>query len=224
MRVEGCILTPDGTAVKQKTSMKYFGSLLTNDGSIGAELNRRLGLARADFRKLQTVWSHANLSSRRKVRIFDACIATKLLYGLASACLTQAERRRLAGFHARCIRKIIGVVPSYYSRVPNSTVLLRARTCCLSRRLLREQCLLFGKIAKHPDTDPVRYAIFLPNTTDLRPSGAPRKVGRPRMQWSTSILKALQAIVPDPLKLQSLLGRAVKLSIFSEAIRKHFAV
>ena len=82
----------------------------------------------------------------------------------------------------------------------------------------------FWKLAKRPDEDAVRNAIFLPNTTDLRALGAPRKVGRPRMEWATSILKALQTIVPDPCDLQSLLGRAVKLSVFNEAICKHFAV
>ena len=44
------------------------------------------------------------------------------------------------------------------------------------------------------------------------------------MEWATSILKTLQSIVPDPYNLQGLLWRAVKLPIFSEVIRKDFAV
>ena len=36
--------------------------------------------------------------------IFDSCVVTRLMYGLQSAWLNQAERRRIDGFHARCLR------------------------------------------------------------------------------------------------------------------------
>ena len=109
------IIKPDGTPVKSKQSMLYLGVLLSADGRLGSEFGRRLGLAQADFRILQKVWAHASISTSRKLRIYDACIVNTLTYGLHTGWLITAERRRLDGFHARCLRKIIGVLPSDYS-------------------------------------------------------------------------------------------------------------
>ena len=58
--------------------------------------------------KLQRVWRHARLSIQRKL----SC-------GLSTACLTQTDRRSLDGFHARCLRKLLRIAPSYFSRVSN---------------------------------------------------------------------------------------------------------
>ena len=100
--------------------MVYLGSLLSSDGKIMTEINRRLGMARKDFEVLQRIWKHTTLSQAWKVRIFEACILSKLVYGLVTAVLNKLERRRLDGFQARCIRRILKVPPSYYSRISNA--------------------------------------------------------------------------------------------------------
>ena len=111
VRTEVVIRRPDGEKVETKERMVYLGSFLAADGRISSELNRRLGLARHDFETLKTIWSHSALSTSRKIVIFDACVMSKLLYALYTACLNQAERRRIDGFHARCLRTILKVAP-----------------------------------------------------------------------------------------------------------------
>ena len=91
VRTEAVIRKPDGDTIATKQSILYLGSLLASDGRIGSELNRRLGMAKADFDQLRLVWSHSSMNTKRKVQIFDACISAKLLYGLHAACLNQAE-------------------------------------------------------------------------------------------------------------------------------------
>ena len=44
--------TPTGEPVPKKDRLKYLGSLLSNDARVGAELNHRLGAARAEYDKL----------------------------------------------------------------------------------------------------------------------------------------------------------------------------
>ena len=53
-------------------------------------------------------------------------IVQKLLYGLEGAWINAAGKRKLDGFHARCLRKVLGVPHAYYSRVSNAEVLRRA--------------------------------------------------------------------------------------------------
>ena len=76
------IATPDGTNIEEKPSMEYLGTVLHADGSNDHELNRRIGMAKADFLKLSKVWSHSSCTWPKKVRIFSALIESKLLYTL----------------------------------------------------------------------------------------------------------------------------------------------
>ena len=68
MRMNATIRKPDGEAIKVKERMVYLGSMLAADGRIYSELNRRIGQAKADFDKLKQVWSHSNMSTKRKLR------------------------------------------------------------------------------------------------------------------------------------------------------------
>ena len=128
VRCENTIRKEDGALVKTKNSMVYLGSLLSNDGCIGSELARRSGMAQCGFQTLRRVWSHSNLTRRRKTDIFSACILIKPMYCLHTAYLNRAERRKLNGFQARCLRQIIGVLPSFISRVSNADVLGKQRS------------------------------------------------------------------------------------------------
>ena len=66
-------------------SLVYLGSLLCDNGSIGLELNRHLGAARAEFETLSRVWNHAVLRKSEQIQIFEACVISKLLYCLHTA-------------------------------------------------------------------------------------------------------------------------------------------
>ena len=117
------------------------------EGSVGSDVNRRLGLARADFSALSRVWKHSSLPVGQKFRIFNACVISQLMYGLHTAWLKKAELGKLDAFQARCLRMIVGSPHSLYSRVPNTDVLSRARTKKLSAMLLYKQLTLLHKIA-----------------------------------------------------------------------------
>ena len=93
--------------------------VLDATGSVSSELNRRLGLARSDFKNLEKVWKHANSPQHRKIVIFDICVGSQLLYCLHTGWLNKAKLRKLDGFHARCLRKILSIPHPFISRVSN---------------------------------------------------------------------------------------------------------
>ena len=176
-----------GVDMEQKSSLTYLGALLDESGRIHSELSRRLGMATADYKALAAVWGHANVSHQAKYRIYMACIAAKLLYGLQSAWLTQVQRKKLDAFHARCLRKILRVPHSYYSRVSNKTVLGMVHSFPLSRFLLEQQLLLFGKIYRRPLEDVSRRLVFNGPSDELRISTFKRARGRPRLNWAAEV-------------------------------------
>ena len=183
------ILNASGAPVACKSSIAYLGTRLAADGRIGSELSSRIGAAGQDFKVLNAIWAHSTLSRTRKLRIFNACIVSKLMYSLFAGCLNKCERRRLDGFHARCLRKIYRVPPAYVSRVSNAAVFAMAGQRPLSDNLMKRQMLFMGQLARRPDEDPVRRSVFEPAGFDLRPPSGPRRRGRPRQSWGSMVMR-----------------------------------
>ena len=205
VRTHAVLRKPDGEIVNAKERMVYLGSTLAADGKIGSELNRRLGLARNDFDKLKTIWSHSGLPTWRKIAIFDACVVSKLLYSLHTACLNKVERRRIDGLHARCLRSIMRVAPAFYSRVSNATVFRWADSKTASFQLSQQQLLYLGKIARRDQDDPARACIFKPGTLELRELDSKRRVGRPRLEWGSEVQRRAVQLAGSSQELNDIL-------------------
>jgi len=194
IRCEAAFYKPDGAPIDQKDSIVYLGSLLDKAGNIGSELNRRLGMARSDFKQLAKVWKHACLSLDKKLQIFEACIVAKLLYCLHTAWLNAADLRKLDAFQAQCLRNIAGIPHSYISRVSNKSVLETCKHPKMSSKLHYRQMILMHKVAQLPDEDVTRQIVFEPSSFELLAPASPRKRGRPRNCWNNQVFNmAIQA-------------------------------
>ena len=156
----GSLKRPDGSYFEDCSSLQYLGALLTCDGRVDSELSRKLGLARADFRQLCQLWSHSNVSLKDKIKFFNALILSKLRYGLATIWLTTAQRRRLDGFAARCLRVILRIPASFVSRISNAEVLRRAASKPFSQQVLKHQLCLLRRAALAEDGHPLRKDTF----------------------------------------------------------------
>ena len=83
------LFSPDGEEIQHKDSFKYLGSMLCNFGKTGTELSCRLGAAQKEFNSLCRVWSHASISNDKKLRAFEACVVSNLMYCLDTLWLTR---------------------------------------------------------------------------------------------------------------------------------------
>ena len=98
-------------------------------------------------------------------------------------CLPIAARRRLDGFHAKCLRRICGIPPSFISRVSNVDVITRAGCSMkLSSRIRVQQLVLAGRCAAAPVGTPMREAL---QQSVGRPGH--RNRGRPRTTWAADV-------------------------------------
>ena len=192
VRTEACIVKPDGTQVTNKDGIIYLSSLLSAGGRITSELGRRLGLAQSDFNALERVWKHATLIRKRKIQIFNACVCTKLSYGLFSAAMTATEQRRLDGFQARCLRRILKIAHAFYSRISNKTVLRLAGEVPLSEKIVEHQQQYLAKLAARDDTDPARRCVFQAGNSNMKEQTEKLRKGRPRMSWIAGLTKRMQ--------------------------------
>ena len=150
---------------------------------------------RGEFQTLCRVWNHAVLPKAEKIRIFEACVLSKLLYCLHTAWLNKAELRRLNAFQAKCFRKILNIPHSFVSRISNKIVLEQSGRQEISSILTYRQLVLFGKIAALPSTDVRRQCVFSGQTLRPRIVEQPQRRGRPKNSWGSKVYKLATAVV-----------------------------
>ena len=146
---------------------------------------------RALCRTLNELWAHANMSRKWKLQIFNACIISKVMYALKSLCLLKNDKMRINAFHCACLRKIVGVLPSYYSRVTNESILTTSCQVRLSVQLENRQMRLFEKIQTLPISSPLRILVC-DNVGNPKDWACRRSRGRPRQRWSQSVYKLIK--------------------------------
>ena len=130
----------------------------------------------------------------------------KLLYGLEGAWVNAAGKRKLDGFHARCLRRILKISPAYISRVSNSFVLQQLSAIPLSSTLLERQLLYFGHVARSDNNSSLRKALFHGHGLELRQ--AVLKQGRPRDTWGKKIFHEVLHMCGDLQQMAYLLSVA----------------
>ena len=60
----------------------YLGSTITDNLSLDAELNKRIGKAATTLGRLATrVWENPKLTTKTKMAVYNACVVSTLLYG-----------------------------------------------------------------------------------------------------------------------------------------------
>ena len=150
------------------------------------------------------VWAHTNISSKRKLDVFNACVISKLMYCLDTEWLNEAERRKLDAFHARSLRQIAGIKASYYSRISNGVVRGVFGVTKLSHTLLHHQLKLLGKIARQDDSNILRRIVFEDGSIDLRPLSSKRRRGRPRKAWAPELYAIAKRIAVTSQNLKNL--------------------
>ena len=101
----------------------YPGTHMSAKGNPHFELSTRITSITTTLHKLVLFWKKAPVSTTRKLRVHDAIIIRKLLYGLESASLTDAGYTRFDAFQIKALRKMLGITHSYHSHVSNEVVM-----------------------------------------------------------------------------------------------------
>ena len=170
-----------------------LGATLFKTGSVSSELNRRLGAAWKEFCKYSLAWKHTSIHAERKIEVFQSFITSKVMYSFSTVWWNKAERRRLNGFQARCLRRILNIPAAFVSRISNKTVLSKSGQLPYTCQLLRHQLLWFGKVGRAPNDDFTRKLTFQNDTVISATSLLMRRKGRPNDEWATCLYNSISA-------------------------------
>ena len=99
----------NGGDIKRSSYFCYLGSIVTENGSTSREVNVRIQKARGSFSKLRKVWLSKSLRTDIKIRIFNGCVKSVLLYGCETWLVTNEIQRKIQSFVNRCLRYILRI-------------------------------------------------------------------------------------------------------------------
>jgi hypothetical protein len=112
----------------REKAAEYLGTILTDAANNGVETNNRISKATWTANELGIFWNKANTTTKWKLRVFEAIIKSRLLYGLEKIQLTQPEQQPLNAFQMKGLIRILHIPPSSVDRTwTNQTVLERLK-------------------------------------------------------------------------------------------------
>ena len=118
------IITIDEYELDAVHQFTHLGSTITDNLSLDAELDKRIGKAATTLARLTTrVWINLKLTTKTKMAVYNACVISTLLYGSETWTTYARQERRLNTFHMRSLRRILAI--SWQDKVTNSDVLSR---------------------------------------------------------------------------------------------------
>ena len=152
MRVE----YSDGTQVPEKSQAVHLGAVITKKFEYQPELNHRIAATARVMKSLNKLWLSARVSTKWKIRVFDAVCVAKLSYGLETLPITPKTCKKLDSFYYKSLRKVTGILPAHISRISNLIVLETANEraqlkdgktlTSITQRVKEKQVKLFGHL------------------------------------------------------------------------------
>ena len=137
---------------------------------------------------------------------------------MSALCLNAAERRRLDGFQNRCVRSIIGIKPSFISRISNVSVLQKARHHAATLKLQKKQLQMLGKILRSPSEHPLHQISFGPGLIPVTDRFGRRR-GRPNKEFVAETWKQAIQWLGTSTRVKHL---ASDKNVWDASLRSHF--
>ncbi|KAG7298484.1 hypothetical protein JYU34_018114 [Plutella xylostella] len=94
----------NGQSIEDVDTFTYLGSKITPNGGTDEDIGNRINKARGAFAMLSPVWRSSAFRLQTKIRLFNACVKTVLLYGCETWKKTVQTTNKLQVFVNRCLR------------------------------------------------------------------------------------------------------------------------
>ena len=168
----------------------YLGTNMSAKGNLHFEMNIRIINTTATLNKLDLFWKKVPVSTTWKLRVHDAVITSKLLYGLGSASLDS--------FQIKALREMLGIKHSYHSHVSNEVVTQRANQRVrlkegktitkMFEKLVDRQIKFMAHLLRVEEDDLTKTCTI--NQNGFRISAGFKRTGRPRIKWYDQVMNA----------------------------------
>jgi len=153
----------------------------------GADLDirQRIGEAREAFAKLRPVWRSRKYSRRKKIKIYQACVISVLLYGSECWRMTVHDLKKLQSFHTSCLRKIMHIF--WPKKISNNELFRLAEQEDMGIVLTPRRWTWIGHVLRRESTNISKVALRWTHK-------GKRKRGRPKSTWRRTAEAELKSL------------------------------
>ena len=96
----------DDQALPSTETFTYPGSIVRLDGGTNNDSQSRLSKARNAFRSLNAVWRSSQYSIKPRLKLYQSCVLSTLLYESKCWRMTEHDFAKLSSFQTASLRKI----------------------------------------------------------------------------------------------------------------------
>jgi len=144
------------------------------------EVNARIQKARGSFSKLRRIWLSKSLPKNTKIKIFNACVKSVLLYGCETWLVTNEIQRKIQTFVNRCLRLILRIC--WPNNISNKDLQKATGQEDINLEIRKRKFRWIGHTLRKEDGEISKTALF------WNPQGN-RNRGRPRYSWRRWVIK-----------------------------------
>ncbi|GAB1611165.1 uncharacterized protein LOC115228424, partial [Argonauta hians] len=145
-------------------------------------------------RLTKRVWNNKMLTIRTKVKVYQACVLSTLLYGSETWTLYSHQERRFNTFHMRSLRRLLGI--TWQDHVPNEDVLSRVGLKSMFAMLTQRRLRWLGHVCRMEDGRIPKEVLY------GEIAAGPRPVGRPTLRYKDVCKRDLMGCEIDPEDLE----------------------
>ena len=154
----------------------YLGSTITSNLSLDKEIDIRIAKASATMSKLsKKVWDNNKLSLKTKIKVYQACVISTLLYSSETWTTYTRQENRLESFHLRCLRRILRI--TWEDRITNTSVLEQTDSLSMHLLLCQRRLRWLGHVHRMKDGRIPKDILY------CQLAAGHRQVGRPTLRF-----------------------------------------
>ena len=140
--------------------------------SLHAKLNTMIGKAATPMACLaKRVWENSMLTTNTKMKVYQACVLSTLLYASEAWTLYSCQGCRLNAFHLCYLRRILGI--TWQDCVPNKNVLAQGGIPSMFALLTQSHLHWLGHVSHMQDVQILKDMLYNELATGSRPVGRP---------------------------------------------------
>lgn len=177
----------------------YLGSTISSNLSLDAGLNLRIGKSASTMARLtKRVWDNPMLTLNTKMKVYQACVLSTLLYGSEAWTLYTHQERRLNAYHMRNLRRLLGI--TWQDRISNADVLAQAGMLSMFATLSQRRLRWLGHVCRMDDGRIPKDILYGELATGTRPTG------RPALRYKDVCKRDLKSCNINPADLKTVIS------------------
>ena len=167
------IIHIDNYNLEVVSEFTYLGSTMSSNLSFEPELSRRIGKASAVLSCLyKPVWENKKLTLNTKMKVYQACILSTLLYGSETWPTYSVQERCLNSVHQRHLRTIMNV--TWKDHVSNHDILAKGKIPSLHALISQKRLLWLGHVTRMEDGQIPKDMLYSELCRGTRPQQDPQ--------------------------------------------------